>query len=254
MNESMDTENSKSNIQVISRAVTILRSLKEYPNGLSLGQIAKHVGLAKSTVQRIVNTLEEEGLVVHASSGGVRLGPGLAILGAAVHFDLREDIHPFLQQLSIELDETVDLAILEHGKAFFIDQITATHRLQAVSKIGASFPLHCTANGKALLAAMDSDMISHFHQEQLTKFTPNTITSYDELTKELEIISKDGVAFDKEEHSIGICAVGATIRDAFGNIAAISIPLPSTRFYGNEDKLVTELKKTCKIIHKRYGY
>ena len=83
-NDKQDQPNGSS-IQVISRAAKILRSLKEHPKGLSLSQISKEVGLARSTVQRIVNSLEMEGFVVAASAnGGFRLGPELGILAAAV--------------------------------------------------------------------------------------------------------------------------------------------------------------------------
>jgi DNA-binding IclR family transcriptional regulator len=244
-----DSKGKNTGVQVISRAASILRVAQEYPHGLSLGQLAKQVGLAKSTVQRIVYALEEEGFMVQASSGGFRLGPGLAILGSSVHFDLKEDLHPFLENLSSEIDETVDLAVLDHGKTIFIDQITASHRLQAVSRIGGSFPLHCTANGKALLAAL-SDSVE-LTTEELTRYTPNTITNLDALNKELDQIRATGIAFDREEHTVGICAIGATVRDSLGNIAAISIPLPATRFAGNEKRLVSELLKTCENINKR---
>src|SRR4051794_10973268 len=110
-NDKQDQPNGSS-IQVISRAAKILRTLKEHPKGLSLAQISKEVGLARSTVQRIVNSLELEGFVVAASAnGGFRLGPELGILAAAVHNDFREEIRPFLIQLSHEVNETVDLSV-----------------------------------------------------------------------------------------------------------------------------------------------
>jgi DNA-binding IclR family transcriptional regulator len=253
------TENNEttktSSVQVISRAATILRVLKDYPLGLSLGQIAKKVNLARSTVQRIVYALEEEKFIVQSSTGsGFRLGHGLAILGSSVHFDLREDLHPYIQQLSIEIDETVDLAILDSGKAYFIDQITASHRLQAVSKVGTSFPLYCTANGKAILSTMSTDQMNQTLPDKLDKFTSNTITSKTKLQEEIDMIKNTGIAYDREEHSIGICAIGTAIQDPLGNVAAISIPLPTFRFYGNEGRLIDALLKTCAQIKSHYTY
>ena len=143
------------NVQVISRAATILRALRNHPKGLSLSQIAKEVGMARSTVQRIVTTLEQERFVTSASSnGGYRLGAEIAMLAAAVHSDLREEIRPFLIKLSHQVNETVDLSVIDNGKVLFVDQIIAPHPLQATSQPGASFPLHCTANGKAILASL----------------------------------------------------------------------------------------------------
>jgi DNA-binding IclR family transcriptional regulator len=240
-------------VQVISRAAKILRTLREYPKGLTLSQIAKEVELARSTVQRIVNALEEEKLVVAASANrGFRLGPEIAMLASAVHNDLREEMRPFLQQLSEEINETVDLSILSNGKVLFVDQIIAAHPLQAASQPGQSFPLHCTANGKAILAALSNKEVEKILPSNLKAYTPNTITKRDELMIELETIRKEGISFSLEEHLLGVCAVGSVIYDSIGNLSAISIPLPTTRFYGNEERLIKALQVTCEQIKQRF--
>ena len=243
------------NVQVISRAATILRALRNHPKGLSLSQIAKEVGMARSTVQRIVTTLEQERFVTSASSnGGYRLGAEIAMLAAAVHSDLREEIRPFLIKLSHQVNETVDLSVLDNGKVLFVDQIIAPHPLQATSQPGASFPLHCTANGKAILASLPLDEVEKLVPESLKQFNEHTITSREELFKELELIRKTGVSFAREEHIDGICAVGSVVVDRMGNLSAVSIPLPSTRFYGNEDRLAAALLDTCKTIKQHFEF
>src|SRR5215469_13153204 len=94
-------------VQVIARAAEILRSLKGHPEGLSLSQISKEVGLARSTVHRIVNALATEDFVTAASPNGrIRLGIGLAPLAAWVNSELRDQLHPYLQRLSSEVNET----------------------------------------------------------------------------------------------------------------------------------------------------
>ena len=238
-------QNKTSSIQVITRAAKILRTLREHPKGLSLSQISKEVDLARSTVQRIVSALEQENLVTAASANsGFRLGPEIARLAGAVHSDLKEELRPFLIQLSNMINETVDLSVLDNGKVLFVDQIIAAHPLQATSQPGASFPLHCTANGKAILASLSKTEIENLLPEQLRSYTDKTITNRDDLLKELDMVRREGVAFSREEHIEGICAVGAVVVDRLGNRSAVSIPLPSIRFYGNEAKLVTALIKT----------
>jgi DNA-binding IclR family transcriptional regulator len=255
LNENDQNQNKTSSIQVITRAANILRTLREHPKGLSLSQIAKEVDLARSTVQRIVAALEEENLITAASTNsGFRLGPEIARLAGAVHNDLREELRPFLIQLSNRINETVDLSILDNGKVLFVDQIIAAHPLQATSQPGASFPLHCTANGKAILASLPITEIENLLPEQLKRYTDKTITNRDELLKELESVRKEGVSFSREEHIEGICAVGAVVVDRLGNRSAVSIPLPSTRFYGNEEKLVSALIKTCQNINRYFEY
>lgn len=254
MNNNKQDQPNGSSVQVISRAAKILRTLRDHPKGLSLSQIAKEVGLARSTVQRIVTTLEQERFVAAASAnGGFRLGPEIAMLAAAVHSDLREEIRPFLIQLSHQVNETVDLSVLNKGKMFFVDQIVAPHPLQATSQPGVSFPLHCTANGKAILASLPIAEVEKLLPEHLQQYTDHTITSRDELLKELEVVRKEGVAFASDEHIHGICAVGAAIYDRMGNLSAVSIPLPSIRFYGNEEKLAAALLNTCQTINQHFA-
>ena len=236
-------------VQVIARAADILRTLKGHSQGLSLAQIAKEVGLARSTVHRIVSALEAEQFVTSASPNGrIRLGLGLAPLAAWVNSELRYQLHPFLESLSKEVDEPVALAVLDQNDVFFVDQVAVPHRLQAASAIGATFPLHCTANGKALLAELPIEQVERLVPESLQIFTARTITTREHLLEELKCIRIEHLAYDKEEHTEGICAVGATIRDAMGSLAAITIPVPSIRFYDNQQRFSSALFHTCQHI------
>lgn len=240
-------------VQVIARAADILRALKGHAQGLSLAQIAKEVGLARSTVHRIVSALEAEQFVTSAAPGGrIRLGLGLAPLAAWVNRELRYQLHPFLEALSQEVNETVDLAVLAEDHVFFVDQVAVPHRLQAASAIGATFPLHCTANGKAFLAEMPVEQVARLLPETLAAFTARTITTRERLLEELTRIRSEHVAYDREEHTEGICAVGTVIHDVMGNLAAITIPVPSIRFYGNEHLLSSALLHTRERIAQRF--
>jgi DNA-binding IclR family transcriptional regulator len=238
-------------VQVIERATRILRALKGQPAGLSLSEISAHVGLARSTVHRLVAALEAERLVIPASPNGrYRLGPTLTTLGLAAQRDIALEVHPFLVRLSQEVDETVDLAVLEREHVLFVDQVGAPHRLRAVSALGSTFPAYCTANGKALLAELSNDHVAMLLPKRLERLTPNTTTQRDRLLMELEEVRSTGVAYDREEHTIGICAVGTVIRDPHQQLAAITLPLPAQRFYGNEERLVTALLKSARQIKR----
>lgn len=236
-------------VQVIARAAGILRVLGRHSQGLNLSQIAKEVRLPRSTVHRIVGALEAERFVTAPSPDGrIRLGPGLVPLAGLVNSDLRRGLRPYLESLYHEVHETIDLAVLDEDRLLFVDQIAAPHRLQAVSGIGVTFPLHCTANGKALLAELPREEVERILPEQLPALTPNTAISRARLMEELERIKVERVAFDREEHTVGICAVGAAVRDPMGRLAAITIPVPSIRFYGSERRLASALLKTCGLI------
>ncbi len=139
------------------------------------------------------------------------------------------------------MNETVDLSVLDHNQATFVDQIVAPHRLRAVSAVGDSFPLHCAANGKAFLASLHPSVLSGLLPPSLPALTPHTITSLDVLRDELDLVRETGVAYDREEHTEGICAVGALLHNVPGELVAVSIPMPAQRFYGREHELATAL-------------
>lgn len=246
---------SRQGVQVIARAAAILRVLENQPDGLSLGAIAKALGLARSTVQRIVYALDEERFVIAASpTGRVRLGPGLVSLGSAAKADIDRVILPYMKQLSDEVEETVDLSVLDGSSMIFIDQIiTEKQRLMAVSAVGQPFPIHSCANGKAVLAAMSDSDISKLLTFPLERSTSKTLIEKNEIQKDIKKIRQTGVAFDLEEHHQGLCAVGACISGPYGQNLALSIPVPSVRFYGNEEKLAETLLKYCSIIEVALG-
>lgn len=244
----------QSSVQVIARVADILRALETEPEGLSLAQIGARVGLARSTVHRLTTALAAEGFVMPASpSGRLRLGLALARLGSASRREIQHELRPFLQRLAQEVGETVDVAMLDGSEVRFIDQIPGVHRLRAVSSIGAAFPLHCSANGKALLAAVPRDQAERLLPKTLDRLTPNTITSRAALWKELTEVLATGAAYDREEHTLGISAVGATVWDTTSVIAAITIVAPTQRFESNEEFFATRLLATCHEINASLG-
>ncbi|MBV9348652.1 MAG: IclR family transcriptional regulator [Pseudolabrys sp.] len=235
----------KSQVQVIARAAAILRALETEPSGLSLGKIAHRVGLARSTVQRIVAALAAEKLVIAASpAGGVRLGPTVLRLAAAVRTDFVALARPFIMRLANELRETVDLSVVKNDHLVFIDQVMGAQRLRAVSAVGESFPLYCTANGKAYLAQLEDNAIERLIGSAFEKRTPRTMTKIDVLLADLKGVRKGGVAYDLEEHSVGICAAGVALKDPSGNSVAISVPAPSHRFHAERAAIAERLLAT----------
>lgn len=242
----MSSPTDKSQVQVIARAAQILRALEGEGDGLSLGQIALRVNLARSTVQRIVASLAAEKLVVAASpTGRVRLGPTLLRLAASVQSDFATMARPFIAQLSDELRETVDLASVRKDHLVFIDQVIGSHRLRTVSAVGETFPLHCTANGKAYLSQLNETQIEQLIGKAYEARTPRTLTKLSELMAELRAVRRAGVAYDREEHTLGVCAVGVALQDPLGNAVALSVPVPSQRFRAQQS-LIAQRLIACK--------
>jgi DNA-binding IclR family transcriptional regulator len=241
-------------VQVIARAASVLRALEGEQAGLSLAQIAKRVDLARSTVQRIVDALRAEQFLIAATpTSGVRLGPALIRLAASASVDFDQITRPIMAKLSQKLGETVDLSALKGFSAVFTDQIPGAHRLRAVSGVGDTFPLHCTANGKALLSVMPEQNLQRFLRQPLPRMTPSTIVKAGELRAAVESCAKTGVAFDLEEHTEGICAVGTAFLDPLGRCMALSIPVPTTRFNKMKSELVRELLSARSSIVEMMG-
>jgi DNA-binding IclR family transcriptional regulator len=231
-----------SGIQVIARAAEMLRLLQAHPGGLNQAEIGERLGMARSTVSRILNALDDEGLVAsRAARGRYRLGPEIARMATTLRRSVVIDVHPFMEELSRELEETVDLSILDGDRATFVDQVVSPHRLRAISAVGESFPLHCCANGKALLANLSVAEQAQAVPSRLARLTANTITTPAVLRKELERARTEGIAYDREEQTEGICAVGAVLKGVTDQTVAVSVPVPAQRFYRRESELAQAL-------------
>lgn len=226
-------------VGVITRAAAVLRVLGDAPEGLSLGKIAQRVGLARSTVQRLIGALESERLVIKGSQPGrIVLGPELLRLARLTFPSIIHRIRPMMEALSNELAETVDFATIANGKMVFLDQIAGRHRLMAVSHVGDAFPLHCSSVGKAYLATLSDDQIERLIGARYEARTPATLTTLRDLLADLATTRRTGIGLDREEHSSGICAVGFCFPDEAGNWFGLSVPVPTQRFAQNEDAIV----------------
>jgi DNA-binding IclR family transcriptional regulator len=234
-------------VQVISRAAQILRMLAS-AQGLSITTIAQEVKLSRSTVHRILTALEGEGLVSTNGPSGYKVGPAISKMAEMSKMHSVEDLMPYLKRLSEVLNETVDLSNLTGNTVTFVSHVVTARRLQAVSAPGVSFPLHCTANGKAILSTLSREKQLDLLPARLERYTAHTCVSRSQLLSELERIKSDGYAFDREEHTDGICAVSVAVVAPVNERWAISVPLPASRFYSQEAKLTAALFKEARRI------
>jgi DNA-binding IclR family transcriptional regulator len=236
-------------VQVIARAASILGALGDSPGGLSLAQMARMTTLSRSTVHRIVVALCKQDYV-RSTDSGYQLGSALLRLAEASRSNFELDVTPFLVELNRELRETVDLSQLTGQTVTFVNQVIAMRRLRAVSGIGISFPLYCTAPGKAILAALGPAATKRLLPERFERFTPSTHPDLASLERELDEVRRTGIAYDREEHTLGICAIGMALQASDQNWYAVSVPLPAQRFYGQESRLVIALTTSLNAIVK----
>jgi DNA-binding IclR family transcriptional regulator len=240
-------------VRVIARSAQILRILRTAPDGMTQAELGKQMGLARSTVHRLLSALRDEDLVeTSGPRGRYRLGPVIPRMADAARRGGLDELHPLLEKLAREVNETVDLSVLERDRATFADQIPSSQRLRAVSGIGESFPLYCTASGKAFLASMSAAELSRALPGTLARLTPATITDRRALEAELDQVRAQGYALDREEHTEGICAAGVFLGRIAGVSAAVSILLPAQRFYVREQALVRALVDWAAGVRTRF--
>lgn len=238
---------------MIARAADILRIVHAASTGLKPPQVAEQVRLPRSTVYRILEALREEGFVTFTEQGSLLVGPELGRLGTTSRTTRLPLARPLLERLAAVVNETVDLAVLEGNNVRFIDQAAAGQRLRAASVVGERFPAYCTANGKALLAELPVAVVNGLLAGPLPARTPTTITSHAKLLEELEQVRETGIAFDREEHTERICAVGAVVRDPVGVVAAVTVAAPAERFYGRDEYLAAQLRETAARVTEALG-
>lgn len=218
-------------IQVLRRAAAALDEIAAEPGHLRLVDLVGRLGLAKSTVRRLLVGLADVGYAAVDDNGRFTLGDRLLGLVDADSSHIAANFRPTLQRIADATGETVDLSVLHGGEMWFIDQVESAHRLRAVSAVGVRFPLAGTANGKAALAQLD---------ERESAAEPHA------SREELAEIRRSGIAFDIGEHTPGISAAGIAGRVAGGHVVAISVPAPTDRFNAERDRIVDALRQAAK--------
>jgi DNA-binding IclR family transcriptional regulator len=209
-------------VQSVDRAITVLEILARRGE-VGVTDLAAELGVHKSTAFRLVSVLESRGLVEqHSERGRYRLGLGLVRLAGATtaRLDLTQQGRTVIEALAREVGETMNITILSGNDALYIDQVAGTSALQMHNWVGQLVPLHCTSNGKALMAWLPEERQRELLVEPLARFTDATVTDVDDLLKELVQVRERGYATAFEELEQGLIAVAAPIRDMRGNVVA----------------------------------
>jgi len=248
----------RNKVQSLDRALEILRLLGSEPE-MRVTDLARRLEVHKSTVFRLLSTLQEHGLVEqNPTTEKYRLGYGLVRLAGAVvaELDLARASRSVLQELATRTGETVNLAILQGDQVVNIDQIAAPNLVVNVNWVGKQTPLHATSNGKVLLAYLSEDERRRLLDRSLPRLTPRTITDPRILEKQLHRVLTDGYAFTLEELELGLNAVAAPVYAADGRVqAAVSVAGPSYRVTPQRLSDLGEMTKdAAAAISRRMGY
>ncbi|MEK6571744.1 MAG: IclR family transcriptional regulator [Bacteroidota bacterium] len=248
-------------VPAIQRAVQVLEVLATSQKDATLSELCKITKVPKSSLFRILITLEAEKMV-HQDHERKKfsLGTKLLELGSAKlgQIDLSTTARPFLERLARETQECVYLGVLDHGQVILLQHIDNRDMWKIVTRLGDTSPAHCTAIGQVLLAGLPEDEVSRIASEKgLKRYTKKTITSEARLQKRLEEVRSNGYAIVDGEYKSDLCAVAAPIRDHTRNVAAaVMFALPSSRADKKTvvPKLARALERVGVEISRHLGY
>ncbi|GHE86553.1 IclR family transcriptional regulator [Amycolatopsis deserti] len=214
--------------QSLDRGLSLLTALAG--GASTLDELAGELGVHKSTVLRLLRTLETQHFVQREGTRHYRLGSALFDLAsrALEGRDVRRESAPALAALNERTGHTVHLATYEDGEVVYVDKYEGRHSVRMYSRVGKRAPLHCTAVGKVLVAALPPAQREKIaHGLDYPPLTANTITTAEAYLAELARVAERGYAVDDAEHEDFIHCIAAPVRGPGGTVlAAVSLSVP----------------------------
>lgn len=244
-------------IQSLTRAFEILRAVAVAAEGRPLGEIARQVDLPKSTVSRMLATLEQIGAVERVyQPDGFRIGAEIVALAAQTSYPrgLVAVARPYLQTLVQNAGETAALAMPDGGQVYYLDQIDNGRNLRLKDWTDHRLPLHATADGKLYLAYASAASLDAYLQQPLPAYSSHTITEPALLRQELAQIRDQGYAWNQQEYDPDLVSLAAPLWDEAGQlVASICLFGPFFRFPPPEQRqaVIDQVVSTAEQISSR---
>lgn len=242
----------------VERALTILELLAS-KGALGVGEIAKELGLAKSTAHRLLETLRSKHFVEQIEALE-KYSIGLKSIEVGMYglrnWNLVDIAAPYLKQLAADLNETAFLAVYDQGEIVYLYKAEGNQAVSTNAQLGTRKPIHCTSLGKAIVANFHIEEVERILAEKgMRKFTDRTITDRQTFFEELSKVRQQGFAMDHGEVEEGLTCFAVPIFNYTGKaIAAISIAGPSERMIAKQDNVVASLKNVHNHVSTRLGY
>jgi IclR family KDG regulon transcriptional repressor len=246
-------------LQTIQKAGELLTLFDRNHAEWGVREVAEKLKIAKSSAHDLMSSLAKLGFLNKTEDNRYRLGWRLVTLSETLlaTTELRKEAHPVMEDMAVEFQETIHLAVLDDTQAVYVDKLEGRQAVRVeLTSLGARLYAHCSALGKVLLAYQDENEVKRIIQTAgLPRFTENTITDAKELLQSLEKIQKQGYAYDLEEILPDLCCVAAPIYNHTGQvIAAISMSIPAYRFKRSQNDFRDGVIRAAKKISKQLGY
>lgn len=246
-------------VPTLRTALRLIDVLGEAREPMGVSELSRAAGTNKNMAFRLLNTLQAEGWVGSESPGprySLTLLPFQVCSRPLSRMSVKLAADAPLRQLWAKIGESVYLGVLRDDKVLYLDHLDGVRPVRVAGMVGGSYPLHCSAPGKALFAFGGDELFERLAAAGFERFTDNTITSPEELRKHLAQIRKQGWAVDNEEYSRGIVCLGVPVFDHAGRIAGTIGVSVTTLDYSLERlkvELLGSLVVTAHEISARLG-
>jgi DNA-binding IclR family transcriptional regulator len=236
-------ELSSDQLSIVDRALNVLEELARSGAALSFTDLCARTSTPKSTMHRLLATLQARGYVTQDGTSRYSAGMRCFELGSmwAQKLDVRAVAAPYLTRLNEESQETVHLGVYEHGDVIYIDRIESPQQVIAKSYVGRRCTAASVATGRVLLAFSELAEIERVLSEPIPAYTDQSITEPAAMRELLAQVRVDGYALNRCSYRAEVSGIAAPIRDHTGRvIAAVGLCMPDHRF---RDDRVEDLKR-----------
>nr|WP_249730075.1 IclR family transcriptional regulator [Chelatococcus sp. YT9] len=221
-------------IAAVDHALAVLKTLATSAEPLGVNELARRIGLHKSTVSRLLRTLENHHFIQRdATHGRISLGLGVVALAGPMlgAMDVIAIGRPVLERIANTTGETVSLALWNGQEAVMVEQVLGTRTVVHYTWRGKAVPAHSTAVGKIFLAFLPDSEVRPILAAPLERFTEYTIVDPERMAAEIARIRHSGYALNFEENELESCGVAAAAYDFNGKVATVlNIAIPKYRF------------------------
>jgi DNA-binding IclR family transcriptional regulator len=243
----------------VTTAIHLLKTFTIEDPELGISDLAKRLGVAKSTVHRLASALLDEGLLQqNAETGRYTIGIGLFTLGSLVRarLDVTSESRSILNELREKSGENVRLAVLERQSAVLLHDLESPQTLRLRSATGQLRPAYCSAEGLCLLSGLREPELKKFLEAPRAPRRPNTPVDEEELRNHIRKVKRQGYAIEDEICDEGTRAIAAPIYNADGRIvAAVGVAGPRIRIRKSQfNKLAQTVVAAAEQVSERLGY
>jgi IclR family KDG regulon transcriptional repressor len=242
----------------VHKAMRILREFSQDEPELGITALSNRLGMAKSTVSRLIQILCEENMVQkNDQTRKYHLSLTAFEIGSIVYHEMElcQTALPLLKRMLAAVQGAIQMVTYDKGGIVYLIKLPEDKDTKILNTMGKRVPAHCTASGKMMLAHQDDAEIARVLQSDLKAYTPNTITAAEPLIAELNKIKESGFALSNEEFTAGMNSVAIPVYDDMSRVmAAICVTKPRQDFSSAYiQRTIKEMKMYSRLITEQLG-